>query len=326
MARKIVSIQETYDFTDSLRKELSNLRDDKYLENISTFVDDLCNAQVKFSKIRPQADLWITHYGSARLKEDHPNYQLAQAAGKILGQHNIGAITGGGPGIMEAPFKGLVEINKKIFFGFNVKLNNHEVPNPILVENPQNYYVFNNFLTRKYNLTYWSNAYLIHMGGFGTEDEDTENRTLVQTCSMTPRPIGYMDIETGHFWQHKKEMAKIFLEAGLINEEDLEFFKIYNRPEDFLKTLQDFYRYYLGAYQINDHKEIVFVFNNNFYDGLEENIYNKLKITPKVINNDLHPNDIYDQKGSHISFPNNLSWYKKQNIICLINNLLAGQN
>lgn len=322
MQTKIIPLEQNHPFTSPIRNVLNNLRDDKYLQNISTFVNDLCNAQLKFSKIRPQANLWVTHYGSARLNENQANYKLAQYTGQVLGQYNIGAITGGGPGIMEAPFKGLMALNKKIFFGFNIRLNHHEEPNAILQENPDHYYVFSNFFTRKYNLTYWSNAYLFHMGGFGTEDEDTENRTLIQTCTMTPRPIGYMDTEEGVFWKHKKEMAKVFLENGLIHEEDLEFFKTYSKPEDFLKTLQEFYLYYLGAYQINDHQEIVFVFNQEFPDGLEEKIYNKTKITPSIINNDLYPSDIYYKEGNHLSFPNHLSWYKKQNIICLVNNLL----
>ena len=44
----------------------------------------------------------VTVFGSARLGEDDPAYELARRTGALLAQAGFTVMTGGGPGLMEA--------------------------------------------------------------------------------------------------------------------------------------------------------------------------------------------------------------------------------
>ena len=51
----------------------------------------------------------ISIFGSARVKEGHPHYELARLIAAKLTEEGFGIITGGGPGIMEAANRGAFE-------------------------------------------------------------------------------------------------------------------------------------------------------------------------------------------------------------------------
>src|SRR5207302_8450783 len=51
----------------------------------------------------------VTVFGSARTARDHPEYQLGRDIGAALAQAGFAAITGGGPGSMEAVNRGWSE-------------------------------------------------------------------------------------------------------------------------------------------------------------------------------------------------------------------------
>src|SRR5438876_11032173 len=48
----------------------------------------------------------VTIFGSARIKEGHPSYELARKIGAAIAQLGFTVMTGGGPGIMEAANRG----------------------------------------------------------------------------------------------------------------------------------------------------------------------------------------------------------------------------
>ena len=51
----------------------------------------------------------ISIFGSARLREDHPDYECARRIGAGIAERGFAVITGGGPGIMEAGKRGAAE-------------------------------------------------------------------------------------------------------------------------------------------------------------------------------------------------------------------------
>src|SRR5260221_9322359 len=51
----------------------------------------------------------VSVFGSARTPPDHPEYKAAQETGALLARAGCTVITGGGPGIMEAPNRGAFE-------------------------------------------------------------------------------------------------------------------------------------------------------------------------------------------------------------------------
>src|SRR5574341_720803 len=71
----------------------------------------------------------VTVFGSARLKEDHPYYQLARNAGSGLARLGFTVMTGGGPGIMEAANRGAREVGGRSV-GCNIELPTEQSPNP----------------------------------------------------------------------------------------------------------------------------------------------------------------------------------------------------
>ena len=60
----------------------------------------------------PTTNFRVSIFGSARLQPDTESYQKAYQLAKQLGDKNIGIVTGGGPGIMEAANKGHAESAK----------------------------------------------------------------------------------------------------------------------------------------------------------------------------------------------------------------------
>src|SRR5207253_1701263 len=64
----------------------------------------------------------VTVFGSARIKEGHPSYELARKMGAAIAQLGFTVMTGGGPGIMEAANRGAKDVNGRSV-GCNIDLD-----------------------------------------------------------------------------------------------------------------------------------------------------------------------------------------------------------
>lgn len=155
----------------------------------------------------------VTVFGSARFKEDHPYYKVAEQFGAGIGELGFTTMTGGGPGIMEAANKGAFE---KEFpsVGCNIRLPFEQKENPYLHKS----ITFEHFFVRKVVLVKYSYAFIIMPGGFGTLDEFFETLTLVQTKTITQFPIVLYGKEYHReLWEYLEYLAKV----GTIAKEDL---------------------------------------------------------------------------------------------------------
>ena len=167
----------------------------------------------------------VTIYGSARVKQDHPWYQLAETIAYELSSANLAVATGGGPGIMEAANKGANRAGG-ISIGLNICLPQEQVPNSY-ANFPLH---FKYFFVRKVMLMKYSSAFICMPGGFGSLDELFEAITLIQTERVKPFPVVLVG---SAFWKGLIDWMKgNQLAAGLIGEGDLELFKIFDDAGD----------------------------------------------------------------------------------------------
>lgn len=177
----------------------------------------------------------ITIFGSARLKESHKMYKLAEKTAYLLGKEGYAIITGGGPGIMEAANKGAKDAGVESV-GLNIELPFEQVPNKyitLLLD-------FHYFFCRKFMFLKYAKAFVIFPGGFGTFDEFFESITLIQTKRMPSFPVVLVGKE---YWKGMMEwMHGTVLAHRCISAEDLATFQIVDTPQEALKVIKDFYK------------------------------------------------------------------------------------
>lgn len=175
----------------------------------------------------------VTIFGSARFKEDHEYYKMAQSLAKRLGEEGYTIITGGGPGIMEAANRGAQEAGTASV-GLNIELPMEQRVNPYVDKDKS--MGFHYFFSRKVMLSAAAQAYIAFPGGFGTLDELFEMITLIQTKKMERVPI----ILTGReFW----EPLLTFIETKMLNErqtvsgDDMSIFQVVDSEDEIVEIL-----------------------------------------------------------------------------------------
>lgn len=164
-------------------------------------------------------------FGSARVKEDAPEYHQAMRMGQMAAQNGINVITGGGPGIMEAANRGAAEAGG-VSVGLGIELPHEEGLNQ-WVNLGMN---FRYFFVRKMMFVKYSSALIVCPGGFGTLDEMFEILTLVQTGKTSPKPVVLFDTQ---YWKGLFDWVQgPMLDRGLISKEDLKKVQFTDDPEE----------------------------------------------------------------------------------------------
>jgi uncharacterized protein (TIGR00730 family) len=108
----------------------------------------------------------------------------AEAIGKLVANAGFAAITGGGPGTMEAVNKGASEAGG-VSVGLGIELPHEQGLNDY-VDLGVN---FRYFFVRKTMFLKYAQGFIVLPGGFGTLDELFESLTLVQTDTVRDFPI-----------------------------------------------------------------------------------------------------------------------------------------
>ena len=172
----------------------------------------------------------VSIFGSARMPEDSPYYDLARRIARSLSDSGLTVITGGGPGIMEAGSRGAFE-GESPSVGLNITLPKEQIPN----EYQDVELRFRHFFSRKVMFVKYTAAYVVLPGGFGTLDEFAEILTLVQTGKTRPIPI----ILVGSaFWRGLVDWFRQTLVAqGMIGEKDMDLFLLVDDAEEVVESI-----------------------------------------------------------------------------------------
>jgi uncharacterized protein (TIGR00730 family) len=150
------------------------------IESAFTEISDAVRDFAIFSEIGPV----VSVFGSARFKEDHPQYISARNFAARLSGLDCVLLTGGGPGIMEATNRGAHEYGG-VSFSCSIRLPREQKTNVYSDLDK----VFEYFFTRKIFLMKGSNYIVAYPGGYGTQDETLEAFNLINKGKMHPVPI-----------------------------------------------------------------------------------------------------------------------------------------
>src|ERR671919_531679 len=150
----------------------------------------------------------VTIFGSARIREGHPYYQLGVEMGKALARLGFTVMTGGGPGLMEAVNRGAREAGGRSV-GVNIVLPFEQAPNRYCDRSVTCRY----FFVRKVLLFKYSYAFIALPGGVGTLDELFEALTLIQTRTIATFPVVLIGTD---YWRPVQELLQHLAREGTI--------------------------------------------------------------------------------------------------------------
>ncbi len=169
-------------------------------------------------------DNGVSVFGSARVPEAHPWYELARETAACLVNHGFSIITGGGPGLMEAANRGAAEAGG-LSVGLNIELPMEQRANPYVNRALRFHY----FFARKLMFVRYARAFVIMPGGFGTFDEMFESLTLIQTRRVQHFPTILVD--SSH-WRPLLEWLRHDRHDGLLSPADEELLIVADRPDE----------------------------------------------------------------------------------------------
>ncbi|MDK6258966.1 TIGR00730 family Rossman fold protein [Corynebacterium frankenforstense] len=173
----------------------------------------------------------VTVFGSARVPEGDPLYDLGREVGEKLAEAGYAVITGGGPGLMEAPNRGAFEADG-LSVGLGIELPHEQVLND-WVDLGLN---FRYFFVRKTMFLKYSEGFVCLPGGFGTLDELFEVLCMVQTKKVTNYPIAL--IGTDYWGPLVGWLREQVVTRGMIAEADLDLFLVTDSAEEAVEHIR----------------------------------------------------------------------------------------
>jgi len=172
----------------------------------------------------------VTVFGSARVREGDPAYELAREVGVAMSRLGFAVMTGGGPGIMEAANRGAQEAGGQSI-GCNIELPQEQQPNDYLDISID----FSYFFVRKMMLVKYSYGFVVMPGGFGTVDELFEALTLIQTAKISDFPVVLMGRD---FWQPLEQQLVLMVGSAMIDTRDLDLLCITDDVDEAAKHIE----------------------------------------------------------------------------------------
>ena len=179
----------------------------------------------------------VSVFGSARTPAKDKWYKEARKFGKLMAESNIGVISGGGPGIMEAANRGAQE-SDGVSVGVGIELPFEAEMNPYINVGVENRY----FFTRKVMFMKYSQGYVVFPGGLGTLDELFEALTLIQCGHVHQQPIVLVGKK---YWSGLMDWLMNMVNAtGKMSLKDFDLFRIVNSAEEAAEKIVEYHNKY----------------------------------------------------------------------------------
>jgi uncharacterized protein (TIGR00730 family) len=173
----------------------------------------------------------ISVFGSARVKEDDPEYAEARDIARRIAEAGFAVVTGGGPGVMEAANRGCQE-GGGLSVGCNIELPHEQEINPYVDLGVE----FRYFFARKTMFVKYADGFVILPGGYGTLDEMMEALTLIQTGKIRHFPVVLVG---SAFYAGFVEWIKAkLLGEGMISPEDLDLIQVTDDPKEVVEIVR----------------------------------------------------------------------------------------
>jgi uncharacterized protein (TIGR00730 family) len=176
----------------------------------------------------------VTCFGSARMKEGSPPYELARETARLFAEAGWAVVTGGGPGVMEGANRGCRE-GGGLSVGFGIELPHEQKLNDYLDIG----LTFDHFYARKTMFVKAAEGFCVFPGGFGTADELFEALTLIQTGKVLHFPLVLVDSD---YWTPLRKWGRgRALAEGMISPDDLELLTLTDEPRVAVETVIEAY-------------------------------------------------------------------------------------
>ncbi|MBU1200173.1 LOG family protein [Patescibacteria group bacterium] len=179
----------------------------------------------KFERIKA-----VSFLGYADAQEGDELFESAKETARMMAEHGVINVNGGGPGVMRAATEGAHEGGGKAYVAtfYPKHIETFEGKDPLNKADKE--IVMNTYLDRTLKLLELGNAYVIFNGGTGTVSEFGMAWGLAKLYIGHHKPL----ILYGEFWH---EILESFAANMHIRPEALRVYRIVSTPEDALKAL-----------------------------------------------------------------------------------------
>src|ERR1019366_1542218 len=261
----------------------------------------------------------VTIFGSARTPKDHPEYKQALSFSKQMAKNGFMAITGAGPGIMQAGNEGAGKDNS---FGINIKLPLEQAANEFIGKDPR-FIDCRFFFTRKLMFLKATSAVAFFPGGFGTHDEAMETLTLVQTGKADMMPLVFVDAPGGDYWKEwQKYIEKQLLKTGKISPDDIHLYIVTDSAETAVGEIVKFYKNYHSMRFVKD--QLVIRMQKSPSKALLEGLNRDFKdicVKGPIVSSPVYVEETDHRELPRISFQfNRLHYGRLRQLINVLNN------
>jgi uncharacterized protein (TIGR00730 family) len=253
-ARAIVSrlgVSENVRLSEALVSEaLGLITDQPDTLDLKIATAALAEMRDAYAMFRPYKDRRkVSIFGSARTSEDDPLYHLTSGLARTLAERGWMAVTGAGPGIMQAGMEGA---GREMSIGVSIRLPFETGANSIIAGDDK-HVSMKYFFTRKLMLIKESQAFVCMPGGFGTLDEMFELLTLTQTGKGVPVPIVLLDAPGDPFWEGVDTFVREqLIVRGLVSANDVDLYTITNDCDEAARIIERFYANYDSVRFVGD--------------------------------------------------------------------------